>query len=208
MSRSCTRALTSSAVFGWSDIQADLNRWAARSGIDGWPKPRGLVAGYGRDEAGHVLRFLALVEQGGHLSEATRPSFGDRAFHEGLASGWGRDVPTDGHAGLVLAVEREHDRGDGQPEGEQDHDPERDQTVAGPGFGVQRLTRAAGTAAHRHEEDPEAEKDPEDQERDEHAREKISGRATERSIDRAPSVGAPTGPSDGAMRALTDLAGQ
>jgi len=32
--------LTSSEVFGWSDIQADLNRWAALPGIDGWPKRR------------------------------------------------------------------------------------------------------------------------------------------------------------------------
>ena len=43
---------------------------------------RASVAGDGRDEGCDLFGFLALVEQGGHLPEATRAAFGDRAEDE------------------------------------------------------------------------------------------------------------------------------
>ena len=49
-------------------------------------RSRASVAGDGGYETSHLFRFLALVEQGGHLAEAARAAFGDRAQNERLAA--------------------------------------------------------------------------------------------------------------------------
>ncbi len=66
----------------------------------------------------------------------------------------------DGHARLVFAVEREHERRHDQAEREQHDDAERHEALADLRFGVQRLARPARAAAHRDEERPEPEQDP------------------------------------------------
>ena len=86
-----------------------------------------------------------------------------------------------GHARLVVAVERQHERRHDQAEGEHHHDPQHDREPAEPRLGVQRLARAARPAAHRDEEDPEAEDHPEDHDGDDHGGENISAGAVGRS---------------------------
>src|SRR5207302_11460024 len=63
----------------------------------------------------------------------------------------------DGLARLVLAVEGEHERGDRDAERDQHGHAEQHRALPESGFGVQRLTCAARTAAHRDEEDAEPE---------------------------------------------------
>src|ERR1700693_1882460 len=103
ISRSATSALTSSAVFGWSDSPADPSRWLGPCTIDVWPnrhlaRPRPTaasgrsVAGDGSDEVGDLFGFLAPVELRRHLAEAARAAFGDRVEHERLASRFGGDL--------------------------------------------------------------------------------------------------------------------
>ena len=70
--------------------------------------------------------------------------------------------PAGAHAVLVGAVEGEHERGHRQPDGETSTTARHHDALAGLGFGVQRLARAARTAAHGEEEDRQAEQDPED----------------------------------------------
>lgn len=72
--------------------------------------------------------------------------------------------PAGSDARLVGSVESEYQRGYDEPEGEHNHDGGKHRSLAGTRLGVQGLTRAAGTATHRDEEDREPEDEPEGEE--------------------------------------------
>src|SRR2546421_11841864 len=79
----------------------DLSPWRPRPGIDGWPKTaltlRGSMTGDGGHEFGHLARFAALVELGGHLPQAARAPFCDRVFDQGAPPRRRRDLLADAH---------------------------------------------------------------------------------------------------------------